>query len=215
MKQDNSINVTERINSIENAVYAAIRQYGFRKYGRTLHRRVSDDISQSITFFCGQSYLNATHLMWVETGIRVPECVERTFGQIELKKYYSTVPCNIRSSLGEIDGKKTIEIFDLRKDITSYSEKIIDKLVKKVIPVFDILSSRESILLHRKEYPTFDVFNNHLMVLEEAMIYGHLGDMDKAKESFNKYYELARIQCKNPSHFRYLDELAVKLGFAE
>lgn len=90
MKQDNNINVTECMNSIENAVYAAIRQYGFRKHGRTLHRRVSNDISQSITFFCGQAYRNETHFMWVETGILVPECVERTFGKIELKKYYST-----------------------------------------------------------------------------------------------------------------------------
>ena len=201
MIKDPNINVTDRINIIENAVYSAIKQYGFRKHGRTLHRRVSGDISQSITFFCGQSYRKETHLMWVETGILVPECVERTFEPIELKKYYSTVPCNIRSSLGLIEGRKKDDIFDLRKDIAPYSKDITARVVNDVIPVFDVLSSREAILLHRREYPPFDIFNRHLILLEEAMIYGHMGDMKKAKETFIEYRETSKKDCGNPSHF--------------
>ena len=71
--------VTQQIDYIESEVYKRIKPLGFRKHGRTLHRFVSGDISQVISFQCGQAYLDATHLMWVNIGIRIPECMERRF----------------------------------------------------------------------------------------------------------------------------------------
>jgi len=47
------------------------------------------------------------------------------------------------------------------------------------------------------------------------MIYGHLGDLAKARELFDKYYESAlqrRSRC--PGHILYLDELRNTLGFS-
>lgn len=40
-------------DEIEAAVYAQLKPLGFRKYGRTLHRFVSGDLSQVIHFQCG------------------------------------------------------------------------------------------------------------------------------------------------------------------
>ena len=62
------------IDQIEAGVYKPVKPHGFRKHGRTLHRFVDEDISQVISFQPGQAYLNMTHLMTVNLGIRVPEC---------------------------------------------------------------------------------------------------------------------------------------------
>lgn len=67
---------------------------------------------------------------------------------------------------------------------------------KYVIPVFDVLNSREAILLYRANYPSFDQFANHIILLEEAMIYGRSGDIEKASELFNKHYQNALVEYK-------------------
>lgn len=75
--------VTQQINRIESEVFKRIKPFGFVKHGRTLHRFVSGDISQVIDFQCGPAYLDATHQMWVNVGIRIPECMERQFNADE------------------------------------------------------------------------------------------------------------------------------------
>ena len=81
--------VTAAIDAIEARVYATLKKFGFRRHGRTLHRFVSGDISQVINFQCGQAYRGETDSMWVNTGIRVPECSEREFfPSLPAKKYY-------------------------------------------------------------------------------------------------------------------------------
>lgn len=77
------------LDGIEAAVYGLVTPYGFRKHGRTLHRFVSGDISQVIHFQLGQAYRGETHLLVVNVGIRVPECVNRQFfPEANPKKYY-------------------------------------------------------------------------------------------------------------------------------
>lgn len=216
-KSTKEIDVTENINIIENSVYQELKVHGFRKYGRTLHRFVSGDISQVINFQCGQAYRGETHLMWVNIGIRVPESVERSFDCSEPKKYYHEYECNIRSRLGAIKKKnaKKEKTYDLRKDIKIITGEIMDELLHDVLPAFDVLSSRQAILDYRRDYPYFDILNSHLILLEESMIYGHLGDITKAKEVFEHYYAQVSINCIDHGHIDYLDELAVKLGIRE
>ena len=163
-----------------------------------------------INFQRGPAYYNETHLMWVNLGIRVPECDERKFILAEpMKKFYKEYECTIRSRLGEIDGKKE-KCFNLKRNAAKISSEIIDDIENKVLPVYDILSSREAILAHRREYPHFDM-QRHLVLLEEVMIYGHLGDMDKAKELFEMYYQNQVKEDANHPHIAYLDKLAVTL----
>lgn len=129
--------------------------------------------------------------LWINIGIRVPECAEKKFKISEpMKKYYHEYECNIRTRLGFlIDGEDTF--YDLRKSPKMIATDIIERIKKYVIPVFDVLNSRKSILLHRANYPSFDQLGNRLITLEEAMIYGRSGDIEKASELFNKYYQNA------------------------
>ena len=88
-----------------------------------------------------------------------------------------------------------------------------------MLPVFEVLDSRDAILLYRRDYPCFDTLNDHLILLEEAMIYGRRGQTDRAKALFEQYYQsvLDRVRKdENAKHLKghlsYLDGLAGKLG---
>ncbi len=185
--QPNNINTTEIVDEIENAVYEHLKPHGFRKFGRTLHRFVSDDISQVISFQSGMPAQGMRGLMCVNVGIRVPECFERSFSPVNDKKYYRESACNIRSRLGAVSGRGDTW-FDLRKNTNGIIARILKETEERVLPFFDLMNSREAILAHRRDYPLFDAINSHLILLDECMIYGRLGEIEKAKERFDIYY---------------------------
>lgn len=182
------IDVTNIINEIETTVYKELKSYGFKRYGRTLHRFVSEDISQVIHFQAGKNEYSGK--LRVNIGIRIPECVERKIeNQNPNKKYYQECECTIRSTLGEIrDGTELW--YNLRKDTTKITRMIVDEIIQEVLPVFDKLSTRQGILAYRRLYPLFDTMNSHLILLEESLIYVKLNDMVKAKELFDTYYNM-------------------------
>lgn len=182
---------TECVDTIQEVVYEYLKPLGFHKFGRTMHRFVEEDISQVIHFQNGCPQKGVREKLWINIGIRVPECAEKKFKISEpMKKYYHEYECNIRTRLGFlIDGEDTF--YDLRKSPKMIATDIIERIKKYVIPVFDVLNSRKSILLYRANYPYFDQLGNRLITLEEAMIYGRSGDIEKASELFNKYYQNA------------------------
>ena len=199
---------TDVLDRIEDAVYAELKPLRFRRYGRTLHRFVSGDISQVIHFQLGEARRGENHLLYVNVGIRVPECVERSFlADQEQKKYYHEYECNMRSRLGTVEGREEA-CYDLRKSADDIQADILRQITEIVIPAFDVLGSRDGILLHRREYPQFDKFNDHLILLEEAMIYGRRGDRKKAAELFRQHYEQSG---DNRNHQDYLRRLAMEL----
>ena len=92
-KADPNMDCKRILDKIEKSVYLFLKPYGFTKHGRTLHRFVSGDISQVISFQLGPSHLGQTHLLYVNVGIRVPECMLRNFEpEPELKKYCKVNP---------------------------------------------------------------------------------------------------------------------------
>lgn len=185
----NKLSSTESVDIIERIAYEYLKPLGFRKYGRTLHRFVDGDISQVVNFQNGCPSKGVYDILWVNLGIRVPECVERKFiTEKPLKNYYHEYECNIRTRLGSlVDGKDTF--YNLKKDPNKIGKDIVERLEKYVIPVFDVLNSRDAILKHRTEYTLFDQFENHLILLEEAMIVGRRGDYTEATRLFNAYYQ--------------------------
>ena len=217
----NTVLDTGRIlDEVEQAVSLAVKSFGFRKHGRTLHRFVSGDIFQVIHFQTGPAHRGETHLLFVNIGIRVPECMTRSFTAEESpKKYYQEHECNIRSRLGTVEGK--IEsCYDLRGSVDEITVDILRQIMDTVIPVFEDLRSRDAILARRREYPRFDRVNDHLILLEEAMIHGRLGHPETAEEIFRLHYRLlqnAQTAQKDPvaiqNHLKYLEKLAVRLGF--
>lgn len=187
----NKVSSTEAVDQIEDIVYDHLKPMGFRKHGRTLHRFVESDISQVVHFQNGCPSKGVYGILWVNIGIRVPECALQTFHVPEPpKKYYHEYECNIRIRLGFLaDGNDTF--YDLRKRPTKIANGIIARIDQYVFPVFDDLNSREAILAHRAQYPTFDHFANRLILLEEAMIFGRKGELEKASTLFRTHYQKA------------------------
>ena len=115
LKKKAKINTTQIVDKIETAVYEHVKPYGFKKYGRTLHRFVSQDISQVIHFQSCMPTHGMRGLLCVNLGIRIPECSERTLQpQAKKKKYYHEYECTIRSRLGAVSGKQETW-YDLHK----------------------------------------------------------------------------------------------------
>lgn len=235
------LSVTDTVNAIVKEVYNQLKQYGFRRYGQTIHRFTDEDISQVINFqVCSGS-------ICVNIGIRVPECAERDFHTVNTQKYYHEYNCNIRSRLGTVRGRRETW-YSLSADPQKTAAKVIKEMKEYVLPFFTAMSSRQNILDHRRDYPLFDTLGSHLILLDEAMIFGRLGDMKKAKEQFELYYRktveeyndneingkrfylkkgesiqcgdqhitakkngYVTIRCGNRGHIEYLDGLAEKL----
>jgi len=220
-KIDPDLNTSKKLDEIETAIHSFLKPLGFKKHGRTLHRFVSGDISQVVHFQTGPSHRGETHLLFVNLGIRVPECTLRSFTPEENpKKYYREYDCNIRSRLGTVEGKAE-SCYDLRQPGAAIAEDILRQLRKTVLPAFDKLNSREAILAHRREYPYLDIMNDHLILLEEAMIHGRQGNTALAGALFQRYYQLVddgksvhSDRRVNQGHLRYLRELAGQLGIA-
>lgn len=121
-----TIDAPKILDEIEGNVYAVLKPLGFRKFGRTLHRFVSGDLSQVVNFqIWGDRFC-------VNLGIRVPECDER-LNPPSNKKYYPEYSCTLRSRLGQVSGKHETW-FDLRKKTEKTSKKIIKELLDIVIP---------------------------------------------------------------------------------
>ncbi len=212
-KKDNRT-TTEKVDIIENIVYEYLKPFGFKKHGRVLHRFVDSDISQVVEFENGCPAKGIIGVLWVHLGIRVPECMERSFKIRELKKYYHEYECNIRTSLGTyIHGKDVT--YNLKKKPEIIGDDILKALQNHIMPVFELLNSREAILNHRREFSKFDETNEHLILLEEAMIFGTMGDVITAEQRFNEYYKNAIEEneiYKNTAHLEYLMNLANELG---
>lgn len=204
---------TEKVNEIQNEVYKYLKPLGFRKHGRTFCRFVDTDIAQVIDLQVGLAARGTNQCLWINIGIGIPECHERTFDkEMPIKKYYHEYECTMRARLGSIVDKKDT-YYDLRKRYDKYAKDIIKKLEKYVIPVFDVLNSREIILQKRREYTSFDNFNSHIILLDEAMIYGRMGKKEKATELFIEYYKRARQEASE--HREYILKNGVQIKDSE
>ena len=189
-KKKREINVPQIIDELESAVFAQIKPYGFRRYGRTLHRFGSEDISQVIHFQAGLPSMGMQGLLCVNLGIRIPECSERVFQAVNQKKYYHEYECTIRSRLGSVSGGGE-NWYDLRKSTKKHMQSMIKEITEIVLPAFLVLDSRQAILAHRRDYPLLDCFSKTIL-LDECMIYGHLGDLRKARDAFDTYCRSAQ-----------------------
>ena len=177
------------VKKIEKLVYERLKPLGFGKYGKILHRFVDGDISQVVFFQSSISSNSCFDRLWITLGIRVPECQLRKFVISEpLKEYYHFAECNLQSTLRGTSEEGSCFLLNKSKP-----EEIINNILRQldedVIPTFETLNSRDNIIKYRKDYPHFKFF--HLMLLEEAMIWGRKGNLDEASRLFNLYYQKA------------------------
>lgn len=171
------------LDAVEKEIYAYLKPLGFRRHGRTLHRFVEGDISQVVNFQASRIYPGK---YYVNLGIRIPECAERTFSPSEEKKaFYHDYECNLRFRLG-VSVRRDAQCFDLEKPVEKQVKAILKALEKTAIPVFRTVNGREAFLACHKELADWHTLGAGL--LDECMIYGRMGELSKAQECFDRYY---------------------------
>jgi len=221
-EKTNKLDTKAIVDEIENAVYKELKPFGFRKHGRTLHRFVDGDISQVINFQNGCPEKFIYNVLYVNVGIRVPECELRTFAPEEnLKKYYREIDCNIRDVLDTRDDKNC-QGYGLSGPTQEIIDNVIYGIKNYVLPAFDTLCSRDAILKDPRSFCGLDGLRRHLTLLEQSMIYGRMGNLDEAKRLFNKNYSDVAKNYKAhegwklfnylKAHLSYLEELAQSLN---
>ena len=152
------IDTTKIVDEIESTVFQWAKQYDFKKYGRTFNRIVDKDIVQVINFQNGCPEKEVYGVLWINLGIRVPECADFPNEQ---KKYYKEYECNIRCRLDEYIDKRD-NPYNLKENPQKTASDIIEKLSERILPIFDVLSSRGNIIKELKNYPEFNSLRNHL-----------------------------------------------------
>lgn len=179
MRKQRLAEATKALDEVQQAMYEALRPMGFRKHGRVFHRFVDGDVSQVIELQRGQAYREETHLFWVSVGIRVPECQLRSFAPVaDGKRFYHEWQCNLRWTVGE-RSKKQNGSYNLRKPVEPIIADILARLTSSVLPMFDVLSSRDAILAKRMDYPQLWPMHH---LLDSALIAGRRGDIARATE---------------------------------
>jgi hypothetical protein len=212
---------SQRLDKIQSEINTKILiPNGFRKKGRTHNRITSDSLVQVINFQMGQCYRDENDMFSVNIGIRVPESFERTFSSLgKTKDFYQEYECNIRTSITEPWGTPrykakngltyNAEMFLLdSEDYQPIIDEIVEKFEKYIFPFFDDLDTREKVINNRMKYSNIDMFS-HLCFLEEAMIYGYAGNIEKATQLMQKHYDNSN---SNKGHKEYIEELCEKLG---
>lgn len=175
---------TAALDTVQAEMFSLLKPYGFRKHGRLFHRFVDGDISQVVEIQRGQAYREETHLFWINIGIRVPECVLKSFRpEANAKKYYHEYQCNMRWTLGEQSKKKTGE-YNLRKPLEPMIADIKAKLETVVVHVFEVLNSRDAIMAKQHRYSQF--LSSHPL-FDCAMICGCRGEIQRAIELLLDY----------------------------
>ena len=215
----------QRLDRIQSEIWAKLlKPIGFKKRGRSFNRKTADDLIQVIEFQLGQAYLNDNDKFSVYIGIRVPESFEKTFVETEqIKSFYQYQYCNIvtclndrtlghsayKASNGTSYNAKMfmLDMEDLRPTI----EEIEEMFETHVFPFLDDMNTREKVLANRLKYHVkYKMFElSNTIDLDEAMIYGRAGNLEKAKQIIQQRYDNS---VTHKPHQEYLISLSKELG---
>jgi uncharacterized protein DUF4304 len=189
-----------------------LRQFGFRKHGRTYNRPTPEDLTQVIGFQMGRFDPPGTmHIpglrenlygkFTVNLGIYVPE-VARNHGGGEAKSVVQDSNCCIRTRLGR---KADKELWWKISDSEGLVAEISERLQNEAFPLFRRFETRNQIL---DEFRTSE--RTELMAVPRivcAILLVHRGEREEARRLLQ-----ARDHTGNPRHPAYVIDLAQRLG---
>jgi len=96
-------------------------------------------------------------------------------------------------------------------DMQPTIDEIIEMINSHVLPFFDDMDSREKVLKNRLKYhEIYELFEwANTIDLEEAMIYGRAGDIEKATQIIQQRYDNS---SSHKLHQDYLVDISIKVG---
>ena len=182
------------LDTIQKPVTELLHTIGFKKSGRTYNRTVGDGMIHVMNFQMGQfpigNYVipgireNLYGKFTVNFGIFLPCVVKMERGEWS-KKICPEYDCEIRARLGELVEKRDVW-WSLDKSPQETGELIARLIEKYGLPFLSRYTNYASVLSdYRSNGSIFDT-NIGRSALVAAMIYYHIGEMESAKECFDR-----------------------------
>jgi hypothetical protein len=182
------------LDIIQKPVTELLYTIGFKKSGRTYNRTVGDGLILVMNFQMGQfpigNYVipgireNLYGKFTVNFGVFLPCVVKMEHGEWA-KRICQEYDCEIRARLGELVEKRDVW-WSLDKSPQETGELIAKLIEKNGLPFLSRYTDYVSVLSdYRSNGSIFDK-NIGRSALVAAMIYYHIGEMESAKECFDR-----------------------------
>ena len=222
--------ITEVQKAIGDAV---LKEAGFLRKGNTYNRKTEDGLTQVVDFRRYKKYQGEPTMLIVDLAIRVPEATRRNLDSSESgASFYKSHDCSealrVVSETKELFGHDLMFCIDIGDasdqlywfphDKRYQKEKTAEEVIAEItsafnngaMKFFDDMKSREKVLENHHKYSKV-MLHSGLWKLESSFIYGALGQMDKAKVTFNEYRKKAGKGHKG--HNELLDGYVKECGF--
>lgn len=202
------------MDELQGRLNPLLRQFGFRRHGRTYNRVTSDGLTQVVGFQMGAfdppgtTYFpglreNLYGRFTVNLGVYVPE-VAREHGGGPAKAVVHDYNCCVRARLGQVTGR------DLWWGISaagSLLAEMHERLQEEAFPFFRAFESREQIVREFRMDPDSVLSPTPRIVC--AIILFFRGDRD---EAHHLLMQQVRDAVDHPNHSLYVIGLARRLG---
>ena len=211
----NKINYKENLDYIQREIHKLLKEYKFKKRGRTHNRESEKGIIQVINFQMGQYPIGENYVIpgyrenhygkfTINLGVYVDELYKISFPKNE-KKFIQEYDCNIRYNLSRLINEEHFW-WDLSQNKNEIIENIKENLLNKGFEWFEQFENREKICENLNE--NSKTISPDRAKLDKALIFFYR-DKVKGTKLFNEYYD--NLKEKPNGHKKYVRELSEKL----
>jgi len=206
------------MDGVQNQLYPALKERGYRARGRTLNRTTSDGLIHVINFQMGRFDPPGTsYIPWlreklygrftVNVGVHVPEvyAVWFSWSKSGAPALVHAHECCIESRLGNLGPERTDVWWNLGT-IDEAAADVMSRLESDALPFLGRFETRDMLLQELAR--NGEVLLTHRSKTVSAIVLAARGQLTEARQFLSEH---AR-QSRDPKDLQYVHELAQKLG---
>lgn len=190
---------------IKESFHATLKPLGFKKKGNNFYSQ-KDGLGHIINLQ-KSSYYSKDHIHFtINTPVFLPEywAIYYSASHKPLPDYPTEPECILRTRIGKLRNEKD-KWYDITPDTPEVN--MVDEMKRElndyILPHFERLSSKDMLIVH------LDSEANHAAPLEKLIVFGELGQKEKAQKEFGR---LLSESTRNPGFQDTLKEYAKKYG---
>lgn len=174
------------LDYVQSRVAPILKVQGFRKSGRSHSRTTSAGLKHLIDFWSGPSWTSLTGSFTVDVGVYFPCVPLLEYGRAS--KNTREPDCQIRARLSKFAGTND-KWWPLADSLDATVQEILNLIDAHVLPFFDRFEDYSDGIQYYLEFGSLPFKHRERSALEIAMIYSHLGDLERARQSIAEALE--------------------------
>ena len=212
-------NLAIAMDELQTRLRLPLKEWGFRKRGRTFNRTNEDGLTEVINFQMGSFdppgtyqisgfHINLYGKFTVNVGVFIPE-VGAYLLSGKQKDFFQEYDCCIRSRIGLLGPEQK----DLWWEVISEELLALDlrqRIERNVLPFFSKFNSRDAIVAEGLKSGENSFFANPPRIVC-AIILVERGERPTA----HRLLRAQATETRNPGHPEYVRKLAARLGLGE